>query len=456
MKKYDAVVIGFGKGGKTLSVALAARGYSVAMVEKSDKMYGGTCINVGCIPSKALVNSALQSETMGGGFEEKAGRYAAAVSEKNRLTAMLRQKNFDKLDKNPAVTVINGAASFAGAHTVEVATAAGVELIEGERIFINTGARPVMPDTPGLKDSRFSYLSEEFMELTALPKRLVIIGAGYISMEYASMFASFGSSVTVLQHGEKFLPREDGEIAQAVLQSLKARGVEVLASAQVQAITDEENFAVLSVATPDGGRRLEAEAILVAVGRKPNVEGLNLQKAGVELTSRGAIQTDEHLRTTAPGIWAMGDVAGGLQFTYISLDDYRIVLSDIAGDGSRTTANRGAVPYSVFLSPPFSRVGLSEDEARSKGFDVKIARLQAAAIPKAQVLRRPTGLMKAVIDGRSNEILGAHFFCEESYEMINLIKLAMDARIPYTVLRDAIYTHPTMSEALNDLFAAIE
>ena len=200
---------------------------------------------------------------------------------------------------------------------------------------------------------------------------------------------------------------------------------------------------------------LEAEAILVATGRRPNVEGLNPEAAGVELTARGAIKTDESLRTTAPNIWAMGDAAGGLQFTYISLDDYRIVSSAVLGNGSRLTTNRGQVPYSVFLDPPFSRVGLSEKEAREKGLEVKIARLAAAAIPKAQILKRPQGLLKAVIDAKTGQILGAHLFCEESHEMINLIKLAMDAKLPYTVLRDNIYTHPTMSEGLNDLFSAV-
>lgn len=195
--------------------------------------------------------------------------------------------------------------------------------------------------------------------------------------------------------------------------------------------------------------------MLVATGRRPNVDGLNLEAAGVELTERGAIRTDEHLRTTAQHIWAMGDVVGGLQFTYISLDDYRIVASDVLGDGSRTTENRGEVPYSVFVDPPLSRVGMTEREARDRGHSVKVGTLPAAAIPKAQLLRKPTGMLKVIVDGATERILGAHLFCEESHEMINTVKLAMDAGIPYTALRDAVYTHPTMSEAFNDLFAAV-
>ena len=457
MKKADAVVIGFGKGGKTLAGALAEAGRSVIMVERSDKMYGGTCINVACIPTKSLVHSAALSAAMGGSFAEKAERYAAAIFEKDRLTGALRGKNYHKLADHPNVTVLTGDGSFLDARHVAVAMAHGSrEEIEAGQVFINTGARPFVPPIPGLKESRYVYLSESLLDRRDLPRRLVIIGGGYIGMEFASMYANFGSQVTVLQDGAVFLPREDQEVAGAVLESLAARGVEVLRSTKTLGVEDVGDHAEITIENADGRRVLKAEALLVATGRRPNVAGLNLGAAGVELTGRGAVKTDEHLRTTAPNIWAMGDVAGGLQFTYISLDDFRIVKSAVLGDGSRTTANRGQVPYSVFLDPPFSRVGLTEQEARDKGYNVKIARLAAAAIPKANVLQKPTGLLKAVIDADTGLILGAHLFCEESYETINLIKLAMDAKVPYTVLRDGIYTHPTMTEALNDLFGAVQ
>lgn len=457
MKKADAVVIGFGKGGKTLAGALAEAGRSVIMVERSDKMYGGTCINVACIPTKSLVHSAALSAAMGGSFAEKAERYAAAIFEKDRLTGALRGKNYHKLADHPNVTVLTGDGSFLDARHVAVAMADGSrEEIEAGQVFINTGARPFVPPIPGLKESRYVYLSESLLDRRDLPRRLVIIGGGYIGMEFASMYANFGSQVTVLQDGAVFLPREDQEVAGAVLESLAARGVEVLRSTKTLGVEDVGDHAEITIENADGRRVLKAEALLVATGRRPNVAGLNLGAAGVELTGRGAVKTDEHLRTTAPNIWAMGDVAGGLQFTYISLDDFRIVKSAVLGDGSRTTANRGQVPYSVFLDPPFSRVGLTEQEARDKGYNVKIARLAAAAIPKANVLQKPTGLLKAVIDADTGLILGAHLFCEESYETINLIKLAMDAKVPYTVLRDGIYTHPTMTEALNDLFGAVQ
>lgn len=456
MKQYDAIIIGFGKGGKTLAGALAGAGKTVALVERSEKMYGGTCINVACIPSKSLDNSAQQSKLFGGGFEEKSARYREAIAQKDRLTAMLRQKNFDKLDKNENITVITGTASFTDAHTVSVKHNGNTDLLWGENIFINTGARPFVPPIPGLCKSRRVFVSETFMDVKELPRRLVIIGGGYIGLEFASFYENFGSKVTIVQDGPVFLPREDREIAQAVQNSLNTRGVRVLASAKVEKIEDTADDTAVTIETQNGQEVLHADAVLVATGRRPNTDGLHLEKAGVALTERGAVQTDEHLRTTVPNIWAMGDVAGGLQFTYISLDDYRIVKSQLLGDGGRTTKNRGAVPYSVFLSPPLSRVGLSEEEARRVGYTVQIARLSVSAIPKAQVLKNPEGLLKAVVEKETGRILGAHLFCEESHEMINTIKIAMDAGLPYPVLRDSIYTHPTMSEALNDLFSTVQ
>lgn len=453
MKHVDAVVIGFGKGGKTLAAALAQAGQQVVVVERSSQMYGGTCINVACIPTKALVNDAAASAARGGAFEEKAERYRAAVERKDDLTAMLRGKNYHKLADHPNVTVLTGEASFVGPRRVAVVSDGAREELEAERVFINTGARPFVPPIPGLVKCKRAYVSETMLALKALPRRLAVIGGGYIGMEFASMYANFGSQVVIIQDGADFLPREDEEVARAVLERLEARGIRVVRSATVREVLDGAEAAVLSVETEGGLERLEADAVLVATGRRPNVEGLHPEVAGVALTPRGAVQTDEHLRTTAPGVWALGDVTGGLQFTYLSLDDYRIVRSDVLGDGLRTTQNRGAIPYSVFMDPPLSCVGLTEKEAREMGLEVKTGSLQVSAIPRAHVVQNPIGMLKAVVDVRTGHILGAHLFCEDSHEIINQIKLAMDAGLPYTALRDAVYTHPTMSEALNDLFA---
>ncbi len=451
--KYDAVIIGFGKGGKTMAGALGAAGKKVALIEKSDRMYGGTCINVGCIPTKSLVYRAGLAAAKGGSFEEKAAAYKAAMEQKEDLTARLRGKNYQKLDSNPNITVIDGTASFQSPHVVEVEKEGKTFQVEGEQIFINTGSSAFIPPIEGLKGNPYVYTSEGLLNLTELPSRLVIIGGGYIGVEFSSIYASFGSKVTILQDGDIFLPREDEEIAGAVRESLESRGIRVMTGVKVKALEQAEGKALVAVDNGKEVQKLEAEAVLVATGRRPNTAGLNLEAAGVEIGPRGGIVTDDSLTTTAPHIYAMGDVRGGLQFTYISLDDFRIVKSKVLGDGSYTLKERGAVPYSVFLIPPFSRVGLSEKEAVEKGYKVKVARLAAAAIPKAQVLEQPAGLLKAVIDEETGLILGAHLFCQESYEMINMIKLAMDAKVPYQVLRDTIYTHPTMSEAFNDLFA---
>lgn len=461
MKHYDAAIIGFGKGGKTLAGTLAALGQQVAVIEQSSLRYGGTCINVACIPTKTLVNAAALSHAQGGDFAAKAERFTAAMAEKNRVTTMLRGKNYHKLADLPNVDVIDGRATFADAtHLTVQPTGAGAPddtpfQIEADRMFINTGARAFVPPIPGVDGPRVQ-VSETVLDLEELPERFVVVGGGYIGLEFASMFANFGSQVTVVQDTEAFIPREDADIAAAVLTSLENRNIRIVRSARVDRIEDAAAEATVVVEAGGAIERIPADAVLVATGRRPNLEGLEPEAAGVELTDRGAIKTDKHLRTTVPNIYAMGDVVGGLQFTYISLDDFRIVKEDLLGTGLRTTENRGAVPYSVFLDPPFSRVGMTEQEAREAGYQVKTAQLAAAAIPKAQVLGKPVGLLKAVIDADTDHLLGVHLFCEESHEMINTAKLAIDAKLPYQMLRDAIYTHPTMSEAFNDLFANVK
>lgn len=453
MKHYDAVIIGFGKGGKTLAGSLAGMGKKVAMIEKSDKMYGGTCINVGCIPTKSLVNSAKASVIQKpGSYDEKNRLYWEAVEEKRRLTGMLRKKNLDKLNDLDNVTVYNGFGSFVSANRVKIETAEETLEVEGDQIFINTGSVSVIPPIKGIEGNPYVYTSDSLMELDVLPKRLAIIGGGYIGLEYASMYTDFGAEVTVYQIEDKLIPREDRDIAEAIQKAFEDKGVRFEMNVQTEEIENAGDEAVVHYKKDGTALSASADAVLIATGRKPNTDGLNLEAAGVEKTPRGAVKVDEKLRTSAPNIWAMGDVAGGLQFTYVSLDDFRIVKDQLAGSGKRASNDR-TVPYSVFIDPPFSRVGLNEEEAAAQGYHVKIAKLPAAAIPKAQVLRKPVGLLKAVIDADTNKILGAMLFCEESYEMINIVKLAMDAGLDYTVLRDQIFTHPTMSEALNDLFA---
>lgn len=450
---YEAVVIGFGKGGKTIAGALGAAGRKVALIEKSQSMYGGTCINAGCIPTKSLVHSSGLLKAEGGQTGAGSKAFAEAAAKKEKLVEMLRAKNYEKLDSNPNVAIIDGTASFLSPHEVEVRSGEEIFQITGDLFFINTGSVPFIPPIKGVDDNPYVYLSEGLLQLTVLPERLVIIGGGYIGVEFSSIYADFGVKVTIIQDGDVFLPREDREIAEAVRENLRSRGVTLLTGVRTKEVRKNDGYAEVEIELADGMRVLAAEAVLVATGRRPATGGLNLEAAGVALDSRGGIVTDASRRTTASHIYAMGDVVGGLQFTYISLDDSRIVKSAVLGDGSYTIERRGAVPYSVFLNPPFSRVGLSEKEAVEAGYEVKTVKLPAAAIPKAQVIEQPEGLLKAVIDAKTGKILGAHLFCAESHELINLVKLAMDAGLPYTALRDMVFTHPTMGEALNDLFA---
>ena len=402
---------------------------------------------MGCIPSKRLVMEAELAPAHD--FEAQSEYYHVAVQEKKKLTAALRMANYNKLI-DAGVQVINGTVSFLDGKTIEVKGAHDtVQILSASKFIINTGARPIIPAVPGVENNRFVFTSETMMENETLPLRLTIIGGGYIGLEFASMYARFGSKVTILQHSSVFLPKEDRDIAEAVENVLKSYGVSVIMGTDLKEI--REGTAVYAKNGEED--TLDGDAILLATGRRPNTEGLHAERAGVELTKRGAVVTDKHLRTTAENIWAAGDVCGNLQFTYISLDDSRIILSDMQGDGSRTTENRGAFAYSVFMEPSFSRAGLSEKEAADKGLNYRVVRMNTDMIPKAKVLRKTTGMLKAVIDKDSGKIFGAALFCPESYEIINMVKLAMDHDLDYTVLRDFIYTHPTMSEGLNDLFA---
>lgn len=456
MREVQNIIIGFGKAGKTLAGYLAKKGEKTVLIEENPLRYGGTCINVACIPSKSLENSARESAALGGEFSEKAERYQKAIEEKRRLTHFLRGKNLEKV-QGAGVEVIDGRASFLDEHRILVESAKGDEEIRGERIFVNTGAKTIIPKIAGVESSKRVYTSESMMELDTLPKNLVIIGGGYIGLEFASYYQNFGSTVTILQDSNDFIPREDREMAKAIEENMEKMGITLCKGVAVQEIKDQEKESLILFQQGGEGKTITADAILVATGRKPNAENLALEKAGLSLTERGAIPVDSSLRTKVPHIFAMGDVTGGMQFTYISLDDFRIVKAvleqEAKGEGTalRSTENRGAIPYSVFLTPAFSRVGITEEEAKAQGKQYRVAKLPVAAIPKAQVLRQTAGLLKVIIEEGSNLILGAHLYCPESYEMINLIKLAMDQKIPANVLASQIYTHPTMTEAFNDL-----
>lgn len=450
MKQYDAIIIGFGKGGKTLAAELAKRNKTVAMIERSDKMYGGTCINIGCIPTKTLVHSAMLADKSAS-WEEKQAYYRQAIARKEEVTSFLRQKNYHNLADHPMVTVYTGTGSFAGPDAVEVRMAEETLLLQAPRIFINTGAETVIPPIEGIKDNPKVYTSTSIMEITELPARLVIVGGGYVGLEFASMYASFGSQVTVLEGYSELISREDRDIAASVKEVLERKGIAFHLDARVQKV--EGTMVVYQDVATGEVHRLEGDAILLATGRRPNTEGLNLKAAGVEVDERGAIIVNEHLQTSNPHIRAIGDVKGGLQFTYISLDDYRILREDLFGAGERKVSDRDPVSYSVFIDPPLARIGLNEEEARKKGLNIKVNKLPVAAIPRARTLDDTNGLFKVVVDADTDKILGCTLFGPDASEVINLVAMAMKTGQEYTFLRDFIFTHPSMSEALNDLMS---
>lgn len=455
MEHYNAIIIGFGKGGKILAADLARRGQKVAMIEKSPAMYGGTCINIACIPTKALIYMAKWAQyTHPETDEQKADIYRKAIARKNEITASLRKKNFDMLNDLPGVDVITGMGSFISPVEIKVTTETEERVLSADKFFINTGAQPVIPPVKGIRESQRVYTSTSLMEVDNLPARLVIIGGGYIGLEFASMFAEFGSKVTVLESYDRIAGREDDEISEAVKKVLESKGIEFRLNARVEEIQDTEEETIVQFRDTAGQEvhRVFADAVLVATGREPATTNLNPGAAGVQTDERGTILVDEHLRTTAPHIWAMGDVKGGLQFTYISQDDYRIVRDQLFGQGVRTTTDRQPVSYSVFIDPPLSRIGMTEKEAVEKGYKVKTKTISVASIPRARIWGEKDGILKSVVDADSGKILGCTLFGVDSAEVINIVSVAMKAGLEYTFLRDHIYTHPTMSEALNDLF----
>lgn len=453
MKKYDAIIIGFGKGGKTLATELAAHDWSVAMVERSARMYGGTCINIGCIPTKALIHRAFRIGAHPLTFDQRRAYYRESVAAKSALVELFRDRNYHKLADNPLIDVYTGAGSLRSPKVVAVETDRGTLEIAGRKIIINTGAETVLPPIGGIGQSAKVYTSTSILDLEELPERLAVVGGGYIGLEFASMYASFGSKVTVLEGAAELIPREDRDLAAAVGEVLEKRGIALRLGVRVDSVRDTAGGVVVTAAQEGTSFAIEADAVLLATGRRPATASLNLRAAGVETDARGAIRVDEHLRTTVPNIYAIGDVTGGLQFTYVSLDDYRILRDELLGDGARTTANRGPVPYTAFIDPPFSHVGLHEEEARQAGFEIRVRKIAVSSFPRARILGSAEGVLKAVVEAGTDRVLGCTLFCAESPEMINAVTLAIKYGIPARELAGSIYTHPSMSESLNDLFA---
>lgn len=452
-KRVDNIIIGFGKAGKTLANYLASKGEKTILIEKSPKMYGGTCINVGCIPSKFLATRADRRP-----FSNINNRdyYKKSVEDKKGLIAKLNKVNYDKVANNENVEVIDGLGSFVDEHTINIKTDKGDYQVYGERIFINTGARPFVPKIEGLEIKGRIHSSETLMDLEEFPESLAILGSGFIGLEFAATYAKFGTKVTIIDMGDKILPREDDDVANEVFESYKSLGVDFIFNAGINHVNQGNDRVKISYSVGGENKEIDTEAFLIATGRRANTEELNLEKSGVKVSERGFIEVNKHLQTNKDHIFAMGDVNGGPQFTYVSLDDYRIVKSYLDGKGDYTRDDRQPIAFSAFLHPTFSKIGLSENDAIKAGYRVKVAKLPVTAIPKAKILGNQTGIYKAVVDADTDQILGVVLFGEESHEVINIVVLAMIMKQPYTVLANQIFTHPTMAEALNDLFGMIK
>lgn len=438
MTHYNLLVLGFGKAGKTLAKYAAAQGQHVALVEQSSDNFGGTCINHGCIPSKVLVHDGIDGTDFG-----------TAFSRKKDVVRALNKKNYDNLANDANIDIFTYKAQFKSNTEVNLVSEDGsvAQTLTADKIVINTGAKSNIPAIKGIETAQHLYDSRGLLNISYQPKHLVIIGGGYIALEFASMFANFGTKVTVLEYGSQIMPREDQDVVTHAIKDLEEKGITFITNTETQAFKNEGNQT--TVVTTQGN--FSADAVLLATGRVPNTD-LALEHTDIELGERGEIKVNAHLQTSVAHIYAAGDVKGGLQFTYISLDDYRILQSELFGDRSRTTGNRGTIPYSVFIDPPLSRVGLTAKEAQSQGYNYIENTLLVSQIPRHKINNDARGIFKVVINKDNDMILGATFYGKESEEIINLIKLAIDQHITYQTLRDTIYTHPTIVESFNDLF----
>jgi pyruvate/2-oxoglutarate dehydrogenase complex dihydrolipoamide dehydrogenase (E3) component len=459
-ERYDAIIIGTGQAGGPLATALAGAGWTVAVIEREH--VGGTCINVGCTPTKTMVASARTAY-----LARRSADYGVHTApmwidmvrvrqRKRDIVESFRSSSQQRLASASGVDLLMGTARFTGPRSVEVGLNSGeLRQLSADTIFINTGDRPAIPALPGLDTVPFLD-STTIMELDAVPEHLLILGGGYIAVEFGQMFRRFGSTVTIVQRGPQLLAREDADVAAAVAAILREDGITILLESEAQRVERADGGPVRVVArTPDGERTLEGSRLLVAVGRLPNTEDLNLAAAGVETDRGGYIRVNERLETTAPGIYALGDVKGGPAFTHISYDDFRIIRANLLEGGHRATTDR-LVPYTVFMDPQLGRVGLSEREAHEQGRRVRIATMPMSHVARALEVDEPRGVMKAVVDAETDKILGCAVLGIEGGELMAMAEIAMMGGLRYTALRDGIFAHPTLAESFNNLFATLD
>ena len=435
-KHYDLIVLGFGKAGKTLAAKFGSMGKAVAMIEENPLMYGGTCINIACIPTKTMIVAA-----------SKGLSYDQVLNQREVVTSRLRNKNFNMLDTNEHVDVYTGHGEFIS--NKEIAVTAGEDkiVLSSDTIIINTGAVSIKPNIDGIDTATGFYNSIEIQHLSSQPSTLGIIGAGPIGLEFASLYAKLGTKVTVFNIDSNILKREEPIAQKLANEYLTEQGVTILNSVTLNAVSNKGNRPVITA----DNQNYTFDAVLYATGRRPNTTNIGLENTDITTNERGAIVVNDTCESSVPGVYAVGDVNGGPQFTYISLDDFRIVFGALTGNGHYTLKDRKNIPYTTFLTPPLARVGLTEKEAINKGYTVKTKEMLVATMPRAHVNDNLKGAFKIVVNTENNLILGATLYSQSAEELINLIKMAMDNNIPYTYFKNQIFTHPTMAENLNDL-----
>jgi pyruvate/2-oxoglutarate dehydrogenase complex dihydrolipoamide dehydrogenase (E3) component len=459
-QQYDAIVVGAGQGGVPLARALAGAGRRTALVEREH--VGGTCINEGCTPTKTMVASAKAAY-----FDRRSADYGIQNGPVTVDMVRVRQRKRDivesfrggserRIEDTENLDLVRGEARFTGPQELEVRLNGGETLeLRADNVFINVGARPGSVPLEGL-DGVPALNSTSIMELDEVPEHLLVVGGGYVGLEFAQMFRRFGSEVTVVQRGPQLLSREDTDVAEAVAEILREDGLETLLETQSRHVEQSDDGRIrLTVETPEGERTLSGSHLLVAAGRPPNTDLLNLEAAGVETDRRGFVRVNERLETNVAGIWALGDVKGGPAFTHISYDDFRILRTNLLEGGDATIADR-LVSYTVFIDPQLGRIGLSEQEARDQDRNFHVAKMPMSYVARALEVDEARGFMKAVVDADTGEILGCAVLGIEGGEIAAMMQIAMMGKLPYTALRDAVFSHPTLAESLNNLFATID
>ena len=452
--KYDAIIIGSGQAGNPLSHQLADLGWTVALIEKSH--LGGTCINTGCTPTKTMVHRAQvahyarHAARWGVQSEQVSVDLARIVLQKDQVVQSFRDGQQGQVDRRPNLSLYRGQARFVSPHQIKV----GEHLLESEKIFIDTGARPFIPAIPGL--DTVDYLTNEgIMELMEIPVHLIILGGGYVGLEFGQMFRRFGSRVTVIHHSEQILPREDPEVAAELQKALAAEGVDFLLNTRTTAVEKKDGSIILALEGSHGLSTVTGSNLLVATGRRPNSDDLGVDKAGIETDKKGFIKVNGRLETNVPGIWALGDVKGGPAFTHISYNDFQIVYGNLV-EGRTLSADNRIVPYCVFTDPQLGGVGMTEKEARAKGYKLKVGKIPMTSVARAIERDETAGLMKIVVDAMNDHILGASILSSEGGEVVQILGTLMLSNQPYTLLKGAIYIHPTMAEGFFSLMEDVK